>query len=153
METNWSNGEQCKKVAATSRRPNVATFPRHDVPTSRRFHVTTSQRRDVSTSQRLQRHDVSTSRRLQRRDVGSTDTEVNNLERRDAATSQRLNVVTLQRCDVSSRSPTHHLKYEWLRNQGIRRRTNEGTKFQSRLTQTSKKFLGFVLFLIFWILE
>ena len=62
METNWSNGEQCKKVAATSRRPNVATFPHHDVSTSRRF---------------------------QRRDVGSTNTEVNNLKRRDASTSRR----------------------------------------------------------------
>ena len=25
MEANWSNGEQCRKVAATSRRPHVAT--------------------------------------------------------------------------------------------------------------------------------
>ena len=48
METNWSNGEQYKKVAATSRSPNVATFPRRD---------------------------VSTSGRLQRRDVGLTNTE------------------------------------------------------------------------------
>ena len=69
----------------------------------------------------------------QRRDVGSTNTEVNNLQRRD----------------VSSRSAPHHLKYEWLINQGIGRRTNEGTEFQSRVTQTSKKCSGFVLFLIF----
>ena len=138
METNWSNGEQCKKVAATSRRPNVATFPRRDVSTSRRFHVATFPRRDVSTSRRFQRHDV-----------GSTNTEVNNLKRRDASTSRRLNVATLQRRDVSLRSAPHHLKYEWLRNQGRGRRTNEGTKFQIRVTQTSKKCPGFVLFLIF----
>ena len=69
---------------------------------------------------------------LPRRDVGSTNTEVNNLERRDAATSRRLNVATLQRRDVSSRSAPHHLKYEWLRNQGIGRRTKEGTEFKSK---------------------
>ena len=101
-------------------------------------HVATSQRRDVSTSRRFQRHDV-----------GSTNTEVNNLKRRDASKSRRLNVATLQRRDVSSRSAPHHLKYEWLINQGIGRRTNEGTEFQSRVTQTSKKCPGFVLFLIF----
>ena len=64
MEANWSNGEQCRKVAATSRRSNVATLQRRDVPTSRRSNVAmlgqpiqkstiknvaTSQRRDVST--------------------------------------------------------------------------------------------------------
>ena len=54
-----SNGEQSKKVAATSRRHNVATS--------------------------------------QRRDVGSTNTEVNNLKRRDASTSRRLNVATSAR--------------------------------------------------------
>ena len=75
METNWSNGEQCKKVAATSRR-----FQCHD--------------------------------------IGSTNTEVNNLKRRDALTSRHLNVATLQRHDVSLRSAPHHLKYEWLRNRG-----------------------------------
>ena len=61
METKWSNGEQCKKVASTSRRPNVATFPRRDVSnqyrsqqfkTSRRLNVATSQRSDVATSRR-----------------------------------------------------------------------------------------------------
>ena len=36
------------------------------------------------------------------------------------ATSRRLHVVTLQRCDVSSRSAPYHLKYEWFRNQGIK---------------------------------
>ena len=101
-------------------------------------HVATSQRRDFSTS-----------RRPQCRDVGSTNTEVNNLKRRDASTSRRLNVATSQRRDVSSRSAPHHLKYEWLRNREVRRRTNEGTEFQSRVTQTSKECPGFVLFLIF----
>ena len=65
-------------------------------------------------------------------------------------------VATLQRRDVSSRSAPYHLKYEWLRNRGIGRRTNEGTEFQSRVTQTSRKCPGFVLFLIvgyFLILE
>ena len=75
------------------------------------------------------------------------------LSRRDVPTSRRwvnnAKVATLQRRDVSSRSAPHHLKYEWLRNQGIGRRTNEGTEFQSRVTQTSKKCPGFVLFLIF----
>ena len=46
-------------------------------------HVTTFPHRDVSTS-----------RRFQRRDVGSTNTEVNNLKRRDASTSRRCNVAT-----------------------------------------------------------
>ena len=55
---------------------------------------------------------------MKRRDVGSTNTEVNNLKRRDASTSRRLNVATLQRHDVSSRSAPHHLKYEGLRNRG-----------------------------------
>ena len=66
----------------------------------------------------LPRRDVITSRRFQRRDVGSTNTEVNNLKHRDASTSRRLNVATLQRRDVSSRSAPHHLKYEGLRNRG-----------------------------------
>ena len=77
----------------------------------------------------FQRRDVPTSRRFQRRDVGSTNAEVNNLKRRDASTSRRPNVATSQRRDVSSRSAPHHLKYEWLRNQGIERRTNKGTEF------------------------
>ena len=58
------------------------------------------------------------------------------------------NVATSQRRDVSSRSAPYHLKYEWLRNEGIGRRTNEDTEFQSRVTQTSRKCPGFVLFLI-----
>ena len=62
METNWSNGEQCKKVAATSRRFHVATFPTlrrwvnqyrsQQFKTSQRLNVATSQRRDVATSRR-----------------------------------------------------------------------------------------------------
>ena len=122
-------------------------------------HVATSQRRDAPTS----RH-------------GVNNAEVNKWKRRDIPTSRRLNVATLQRHDVSSRSAPHHLKYEWLRNQGIGRRTNEGTEFQSSVTQTSRNdvfntkhfvlffifgyffilYTGFVLFFIFgyfWILE
>ena len=60
-------------------------------------------------------------------------------------------VATLQRRDVSSRSAPYHLKYEWFRNQGIERRTNEGTEFQSRVTQTSRKCPGFVLSFIVWL--
>ena len=60
-------------------------------------------------------------------------------------------VATLQRRDVSSRSAPYHLKYEWFRNQGIERRTNEGTEFKSRVTQTSRKCPGFVLFFIVWL--
>ena len=107
--------------------------------TSRRPNVATSQRRDVPTSRRPH---VATP---QRHDVGSTMQK-----------STSGNVVTSQRLDVSSRSAPHHLKYEWLRNHGMGRRTSEGTKFQSRVTQTSRKCPGFVLFFIcgyFWILE
>ena len=93
-------------------------------------HVATSPRRDVSTSRRLH---VATS------------------PRRDVSTLRRLHVVTLQHHDVSSRSAPYHLKYEWFRNQGIGRRTNEGMEFQSRVTQTSRKCPGFVLSFIAWI--
>ena len=90
----------------------------------------------------LSRRDVPMSRRLhvatsQRHDVEST---------MQKSTSK--NVATLQRPDISSRSASYHFKYEWLRKGGIERRTNEGTKFQSRVTQTSRKCPGFVLFLI-----
>ena len=96
------------------------------------YHVTTLERCDAPTSRRW-----------------VNNAEVNKWKRRDVPTSRRLNVATLQRRDVSSRSAPHHLKYEWLRNQGIGRRTNEGTKFHSRVTQTLKKCPRFVLFLIF----
>ena len=95
-------------------------------------HVATSPRRDVPTSRRW-----------------VNNAEVNNHKRRDVPTSRRLNVATLQRRDVSTGSALHHLKHEWFRMGGIGRRTNEGTEFQSRVTQTSKKCLGFILFLIF----
>ena len=68
---------------------------------------------------------------FQRRDVGSTNTEVNNQKRRDVSTLRRLNVATLQRHDVSTRSAPHHLKHQWFGIEGIGRRTNEGTEFQS----------------------
>ena len=44
----WSREKKSRKLARTSRRPNVATFQRRDVPTSRRLNVVTSQRCDVS---------------------------------------------------------------------------------------------------------
>ena len=93
MEANWSNGEQCRKVAATSRRSHVATSPRRDVPTSRRW--------------------------------------VNQYRSQQSKTSQCLNVATLQRRGVSTRSSPHHLKNQWFRIRGIERRTNEGTELQS----------------------
>ena len=37
-----------------------------------------------------------------RRDVGSTNIKVNNMQRRDASTSRRLNVATSQRRDVAT---------------------------------------------------
>ena len=81
------------------------------------------------------------------------------------ATSRRLHVATWQRRDVStsrrgnvatSARDLHPsiLKYGGLRNQGIGGggggggRTKDGTEFQSRLTQTSRKCPGFVPFLI-----
>ena len=109
MEANWSNGEQCWKVAATSQRSNVATSPRRDVPTSRRPQVATFQRRDVPTSRRW----------------------VNRYRSQQSETSRCLNFTTLQRRDVSTGSAPHHLKHQWLIIEGIGRRTNEGTEFQS----------------------
>ena len=51
METKWSNGEQCKKVTATSRRW-VNQYISQQFKTSRRLNVATSQCRDVATSRR-----------------------------------------------------------------------------------------------------
>ena len=48
MEANWSNGEECWKVAATSRRSNVATLGQ-PLQKSTIRNVATPQRRDVST--------------------------------------------------------------------------------------------------------
>ena len=61
-------------------------------------------------------------------------------------------VATSPRRDVSSRSAPYHLKYEWFRNQEEgERRMNEGTEFQGRVTQTSRKCPGFVLSFIVWL--
>ena len=60
-------------------------------------------------------------------------------------------IATSQRRDVSSRSAPYHLKYEWFRNWGIGRRTNEGTEFESRVTQTSRKCPRFALSFIVWL--
>ena len=81
----------------------------------------------------LSRRDVPMSRRphvatSQRHNVGSTMQK-----------STIRNVATSQRRDVSTGSALHHLKHEWFGRRGIGRRTNEGTEFQSRVTQTSKK--------------
>ena len=116
MEANWSNGEQCWKVAATSRRFNVATSPRLDIPTSRRW--------------------------------------VNRYRIQQSETSRRLNVATLQRRDVSTGSAPHHLKHQWFRMGGIRRRTNEGTEFQSNSdTDFEEVTVICTVSHFFWILE
>ena len=108
------------EVTVTSRRPNVATSPCRE----------------------SQHHDVEST--MQK----STSKNVVTSQRRYVAMSRRLNVATMQRRDISSRSAPYQFKYEWIRNGGIGRRTNEGTKFQSRVTQTSRKCPRFVLFLI-----
>ena len=67
------------------------------------------------------------------------------------ATSRRLHVVTSPCRDVATSARDLHpsiLKYGGLRIRGIGRRTGKGTVFQSRLTETSRKCPGFVLFLI-----
>ena len=74
-----------------------------------------------------------------------SDCHVATSPRHDVSTSRRLHVAMLQRRDVNSRSAPYHLKYKWFRKQGIERRTNEGTEFHSRVTQTSRKCPGFVL--------
>ena len=71
------------------------------------------------------------------------DCHVATSPRRDVSTSRRLHVVTSAR-DLHPSI----LKYGRLGNPGIGRRTRKGTVFQSRLTQTSRKCPGFVLFLI-----
>ena len=129
MQVHWSEKSSCwKQFLSNGEKSKEVTV------TSRRPHVETSQRRDVPTSRRPH---VATP---QHHDVGSTMQK-----------STSGNVMTSQRRDVNSRSAPHHLKYEWLRNQGIGRRTNEGTEFQSRVTQTSRKCPGFVLFFHLWI--
>ena len=47
-----------------------------------------------------------------------------------SATSRRSNV-TSKRRDVSTGSAPHHLKHQCFRMEGIGRRTNKGTEFQS----------------------
>ena len=58
MEANWSNGEQCRKVAATSRCPHVATLGQL-IQKSTIKNVAMSQHRDVATSRR--QHEICTS--------------------------------------------------------------------------------------------
>ena len=99
MEANWSNGEQCRKVAATSRRPHVTTL-----------------------GQPIQKSTIK-------------------------------NVTTSQRRDVSTRSAPHHLKHQWFRNQGIGRRTNEGTEFQSSSDTDFEEVTVICTVSHFWILE
>ena len=63
------------------------------------------------------------------------------------------NVATPQRRDVSSRSAPHHLKYQWLRNQGMERRTNKGTEFQSSSDTDFEEVTVICIVSHFWILE
>ena len=59
-------------------------------------------------------------------------------------TSRRHHVATSAR-----KSALHHLKYEWLENWGIGKRTNRGTGFWSRVTRISRKCPGLVPLFIF----
>ena len=115
MEANWSNGDQCWKVAATSRRSNVATSPNRDVPTSRRW--------------------------------------VNQYRIQQSETSRRPNIATSQRRDVSTGSAPHHLKHQWFIIEGIGRRTNNGTEFQSSNDTDFEEVPEICTVSHFWILE
>ena len=97
---------------------------------------------------------------LPRRDVITSRRWVNQYRSQQFKTSRRLNVAMPQRRDVATSRRqleicTSSFKVRRAQKSGaIGRRTNEGMEFQSRVTQTSKKCPGFVLFLIFcWILE
>ena len=122
-------------------------LPHRDVPTSRRWvnqyrnqQSEMSRRLNVATSQR---RDVSTSRRL----------NVATSQRPDVSTSRRLNVPTSQRRDVSTGSSPHHLKHQWFRIQGMGRRTNEGTEFQSSSDTDFEEVPVICTVSHFWILE
>ena len=70
-----------------------------------------------------------------------SDCHVATSPRRDVATSRR----QLEICTLS-------FKVQMVQKSGgIERRTNEGTEFQSRVTQTSRKCPGFVLSFIVWL--
>ena len=103
----------------------------------------------------LSRRDVPTSRRLSVATSPASRRWVNQCRSQQFKTSRRLNVATSQRRDVvTSRRQleicTSSFKVRMAQKSGeIGRRTNEGTEFQSRVTQTSKECPGFVLFLIF----
>ena len=63
------------------------------------------------------------------------------------------NIVTSQSHDVSTGSAPHHLKHQWFRIEGIGRRTNEGTKFQSSSDTDFEEVLVICTVSNFWILE
>ena len=113
-------------MTVTSRRLNVATSPR--------LNVATSPRRDALTSRR-----------------GVNNAEVNKWKRRDVSTSRRLNVATLQRRDVSSRSAPHHLKYEWLINQGGRVAYERGHGIPEQSDTYFEEVPGICIVFHFWI--
>ena len=79
---------------------------------------------------------------FQRRDVGLTIQK-----------STIRNVVTLQHRDVSTRSAPHHLKHQWFGIEGIGRRTNEGTEFQSSSDTDFEEVPMICTVSHFWILE
>ena len=132
---------------------HVATFQRRDVPTSRRSNVATFQRRNVPTSRRSNiatypRRDVSTSRRW-----------VNRYRSQQSETSRHLNVPTSQRRAVATSRRQHGIctsSFKALMVQNWGASGGGGTRARNSrvaVTQTLKKCPGFVLFLIFWILE
>ena len=79
MEANWSNGEQCRKVAATSQSSNVATFQRRDVG-STNTEVNNQKRRDVSTRSAPHhlKHQWFRNRGIERRTNEGTELESSN---------------------------------------------------------------------------
>ena len=62
------------------------------------------------------------------------------------------NVATFQRRDVSTGSAPHHLKHQCFRIKGIRRRTNEGTEFQSSSDTDFEEVPVICIVSNFWIL-
>ena len=83
-----------------------------------------------------------TSRRLQRRDVGSTNTEVNNLERRDAATSRR----QLEIC-------TSSFKVRMAQKSGYRQAYELGHGIPEQSDTDFEEVPGICTVSHFWILE
>ena len=77
---------------------------------------------------------------------------VNQYRSQQSKTSRRLDVATFQRHDVSTGSAPHHLKHQCFRMDGIGRRTNKGTEFQSSSDTDFEEVLVICTVSNFWIL-